>query len=247
MDKKRISRKKAQEAEERDDKNNEKADDNLAKAIDIGADGETKKLVEQENKQLKWILIGAGFLLFSFLLVMVIVNESKHFDYLGLTFEKQQMGELQFFYTKLPIKTATGQIVNYNLYLRTDPREIKLPENLFVKFRANGTFITVSPEFDDCNDASLALTSLGSFIGGLGINAKGAVTDKDISNKTALPYVTCENSKNKTVILVRKGEKTELLQDSDCYTISVSNCEIIKGTESFILGVIKSMKQASGN
>ena len=69
---------------------------------------DNKDIEAMQNKQLKW----AVFLMTSIILIIVVVpfintNFINKFDYHGLTFQKTQLGQLEFYSTKFPVVTGT--------------------------------------------------------------------------------------------------------------------------------------------
>ena len=72
----------------------------------------------------------------------------------------------------------------------------------------------------------------------MGLNFKNALADKNQSEEFNRPYITCDDAGDKTVLLFEGGNKTEIVKEGECYKIRISNCEVIKATETVIVSSI---------
>ncbi len=202
---------------------------------------ETEK--SDENKQLVYVIVIMAVVLIGFLGSYALINSSKSFEVLGLEFEKIKEGNIPFYYTKIHIVRPTGNAINYNLYLRNDPRTLNYPEDINY---INGkiTFISIDSSVGECEEGVLAFTNLGSFLAASGIQAKGALTNETLAGERGMPYVTCDNTKSNTVFVFKGGNESLTEKTGEnCYTIYVKDCEIIKSVEEIILGTISTQSQ----
>ena len=130
---------------------------------------------------------------------------------------------IKFYHTSFPI-SYQGKLVNYNLYLRNDPRknEIDIP--------FSGELVV---------DKAIVLNSTGDFqCEGKGVLANhvfnefftylGATIMED-------PEAICDEENRYTFINIVEGEESKIEQNGiSCYTFHVSDCEILEVTEKFI-------------
>jgi len=194
--------------------------------------GVNKKQDDIQNKQLKQILIICAIAIISFLLGFAIVDSMKHFEYGGRGFETIKEGNLIFYKTSFPLYSSiTGKyVVDYNIYLRNDPRELdKIPfdgkMNLNVPMKK--AYIEFEEEFNCEGDGILAMDAIIRSFGLMGINVGKVIRD---------PELNCDEEGRYMYIILREGNKTSIEQYGPaCYYININNCEILKGTEKFIV------------
>ena len=172
-----------------------------------------KKRVKREERQLKWILIMMAILLFFVLLIYFIMQYEREFEYAGLKFNKIMFDKLILYYTKIPVADPYGNIVAYyNLYLRNDPRKLKnIAINSRILLRKN-VVVTLDPSVLECDDNIIAVANLGEFLKAIGINAEFATTNKTLANESEIKYATCDTISGKSIITIKKAEKTEILR-----------------------------------
>jgi hypothetical protein len=147
------------------------------------------------------------------------------------------------FYAKIPLFDTNGNIATYyRLYLRNDPRELEnVPINGQIRIKDK---IIMSSDDIKCEDANIAGAGLGDFWGSiLGVDqvVPGTI-NKTLADEKDIEYVTCNTEEvvflDSTVLIFKEGETTEITQKSkNCYEITVKDCEVLKGTERFILGL----------
>ena len=80
------------------------------------------------EKDLLGIIIFVGFLLVIYFVASSIFQGLNEFEYRGLSFTKERFDQLEvyhhYYFFKAP---ETKQLIRYNLYLKVDPRENKVP------------------------------------------------------------------------------------------------------------------------
>lgn len=204
-----------------------------------------KKAKKKHETQLKWVIIGMISVLLLFLLLYVIVQESKKIYYGGLEFKKLKYGQLILYHSKIPIKDASGNLVaNYNLYLRNNPLDLKgIKINGSLRFRKE-VVISVDSSIEGCSDNGIAGGGLGMFFSAAGITADFAYANETYANEKKASYIeNCPENKGYSAIFIRKGDKNEVRQESqDCYVLEFKECDILKVTEKFIIGVYAQSK-----
>lgn len=191
---------------------------------------------QRNEKQLKWVLIWMGIVIVSIVIIFLVYDSLKRFEYGGLKFERIIYDKLPLYYSRIPIKTAAGEIVGYyNLYLRNDPRKLSIPINGTIKLMRN-SMLSIDQSMEGCSDNGVAGVTLGTFFKAAGINIEYASTNRSIAKERNISYATCEDSSKQTVIVIRQTDKTEIVQEKkDCYSINFKDCEIIKAVERFIV------------
>ena len=230
---------------EQDSLFSEKKDDSPQDNQDIEA---------MQNKQLKW----AVFLMASIILIIVIVpfvntNFINKFDYHGLTFQKTQLGQIEFYSTKFPVVAATGKVTGeYAVNLRNDPREIEDIEvrvgfdDIDFRYYKNEdgsigyypVYISLDPLMEVCEDSSLALLTLSGFLKDSGLEVGSASMDKEYAAANDVLYKRCEEES--TVILVTQGNENKITEIGEtCYEIRFKDCDILKVSERFVLNILE--------
>ena len=215
---------------------------------------DNKDIEAMQNKQLKW----AVFLMTSIILIIVVVpfintNFINKFDYHGLTFQKTQLGQIEFYSTKFPVVAATGQVTGeYAVNLRNDPREIEDIEvrvsfdDIDFRYYKNKdgsigyypVYISLDPLMEVCEDSSLALLTLSGFLKDSGLEIGSASMDKEYAAANDVLYKRCEDES--TVILVTQGNENKITEIGDtCYEIRFKDCDILKVSERFVLNILE--------
>ncbi len=215
---------------------------------------DNKDIEAMQNKQLKW----AVFLMASIILIIVIVpfvntNFINKFDYHGLTFQKTQLGQIEFYSTKFPVVAATGKVTGeYAVNLRNDPREIEDIEvkvgfdDIDFRYYKNGdgsigyypVYISLDPLMEVCEDSSLALLTLSGFLKDSGLEVGSASMDKEYAATNDVLYKRCEEES--TVILVTQGNENKITEIGEtCYEIRFKDCDILKVSERFVLNILE--------
>ena len=186
------------------------------------------------DKQIYWIFGIMIFLVLVVLLIYYIKINANTFEYKDLKFTKEMFGKIPVYRYTYHFEGRTG-FMTFNLLLRIDPRENKVPVNGDIIFPIEKTaYISVnSTGLNECEDSRIALSSLASFISNNQIKVKGASPDPLIANESKVVYATCDNYKDNPVIIVQKASNTEINNAGLCYTINVNNCEILSAIEKF--------------
>ncbi len=158
--------------------------------------------------------------------------------YEGLVFMKQKYGSLEVYTYTYKTINEDGRVAENAIYLRTDPRENKIPvegeiiypEGKTVLISINATNLT------ECEDNAIAVATLSSFLVANGLVIKGGTPDKQEAEENDQNYITCGKYPANTVISIRAADKTEITRTGLlCYNVNVANCEIMPAVEKFIL------------
>lgn len=197
-----------------------------------------KKKTSPEVIQLYWVLGVMVALIALFLVASYFFQQRHSFEYNGLTFTKELFGEIPVFhYYYYYQKPGTQEFVKYNLFLRGDPRknDVEFEKDGAVEFPLDKTvYVSVSGYgLEKCEKASVAISSLATFLGDNSLSVKGAtprIVQSEINNLT---YAECKTKPENPVIEISVGEETKIIKQGMCYKIQVANCEILDAVEKF--------------
>jgi len=199
---------------------------------------------KRERKQIKWIIIIMISLLLIIFLVYIIQEESKKFYYAGMPFTKTKFGEIPLYRVRLTGHGITGNAINMNFNLRNDPRELEHIPVPKIQLLRDPVYISVSPEIN-CSNTMIALINLGVLLGrsGLGFEIKDGAPDLEFAQEREIPYITCDEFPEKTVIMISPGNITEIKRPSYyCYEITFKDCEILEVLERFEVAALAGAK-----
>lgn len=180
-----------------------------------------KKQIRKENKILRNIFIGIGVVIIGIILLVFIFNSVNNFEYRGVEFQK--VNEVAPYKTSFPV-IYNGEKAIYNIYLRNDPR--KLESIIFdgEMNLLNEIVINSTGDFNCNGDGIISVANLVQFYELLGINI--------FKNET----LSCDDEREYTFIQIQEGNETKIEQVGDsCYNININNCEILEGTERFMI------------
>ena len=185
------------------------------------------KDIKEHNKILRNVLIGIFVFIAFFAIGFYFMNTTRHFNYDGITFNVIKEKEVTFYHTSF--QGTYGKIMaNYNIFIRTDPR--KLEEIPFEgKFYPSEMMVLNSSENFNCDgDGVIAVANLQQVMGAFGTTV---ISD---------PNATCDERGRYLYVNMQSGDKTEITSPGNkCFNININNCEVLKGTERFLLEVIK--------
>lgn len=183
-----------------------------------------KRQTESQSKILKGFLIGMAVLLIFIVLFVYGIKLTKKFQYEGVNFEIVKTGNLVLYNTKLPL-VVDGKKAEYNFYLRNDPRKIgeDVPFNGTLIMKSN-MVVNVSSSLNCDGDGIIGLANVVGLYKVIGTNV---IRDENASCDPAGRYV---------YLNILEGNETSVEQvGSACYNININNCEILKGTERFMV------------
>jgi len=228
--------------------------EDILKNIDEDKDVQQKELEGKQSKQLLWAVI----LMLALIIIIIAVPFINHnfinkFEYKGLEFQKTKLGDLIFYSVKFPVIAATGQVTgDYAVNFRIDPRELakipaRIPNNriTFIQRSIGGynpVYLTFDPDLKLCEDTSIALMNLAGFLRDSGLEISSASTDQNYSEENDLKHKDCDSSKvaSDTIIKISEGNETSVTQlQKNCYEIKFKDCEILEGSERFMLVMLE--------
>jgi len=191
----------------------------------------SKNIENQENYQLIWFFAIIIIVFASFLVPYFYAKELKRFDYAGASWQIEDYNGQKIFHGRFT--SFYNNESTHNLFLRNDPRKNNVTATGTFKEFASGGFISLTPEIDACRgEVSRIMLDLGSFLkSGIGLKVLAAASsDEETANQTNRAYVTCNNSKLVTSVMITIGTEQKVYQSVEnpfCYTIQVTNCQDI--------------------
>ena len=206
---------------------------------------ETGEELAGSEKQIKFLVVIMAVLLLGIFIVYFITANSKTFTYGGLDFQKINFDKLIMYYSKIPQKSITGDVVrNYNLYLEKDPRtlnNIPVQGKIALKF---DTIVSTDPAIDHCSGGAGAGMKLSEFFLAAGIKSVSALMNESYALEKRKSYVpTCNESLPYTILLVRPGSESKIVQMSqNCYSLEIKDCQTLEVIERFIVAAIAHSK-----
>jgi hypothetical protein len=185
--------------------------------------------IEKENKLLRNILIFIGIFLLVIVLSFYIVKASNQFKYKGVKFNIVKEGELTLYHSSFPV-VYNGSNAVYNIYLRNDPRELEK------EVPATGTLLSIDDtvinitQGIECDGKEGRGTAIANMV-----NLYAAIGKKIMKDDNA----SCDFLGRYMYINIRPGNETSIEKfGPNCYNININNCEILEGTERFIVGML---------
>jgi len=185
----------------------------------------SKEQVKRQQKQLGIILSIICFFVLLFLLYLFVNYSATNFNYEGVKFKIVKEGNLIFYNTALPIHSETGEkITDYNFYIRNNPKKLE-----DVPFRgelilSENMVINMTEDFNCDGDGIIAIANL--------VNLYGVLGTKVIKDEEA----GCDAAQRYIFLQIEEGNETKIEQFwTTCYKITINKCEILEGTEKFML------------
>ncbi|MEK6913871.1 MAG: hypothetical protein AABW47_04350 [Nanoarchaeota archaeon] len=187
-----------------------------------------KEQIKKESKIFVGVIIVMTSFILMFLGLYILMNSINHFEQDGVKFELLKTGQLAFYHTTLPVIYNNSK-TEYNFYLRTNPRTLSdIPfdgrvlakKEMVINMEKNNA----TKNFNCDGDGVIAvanLVKLYEFIG-----------TKVIRNES----IGCDPLARYMYVNIKEGNETRVTQVGPiCYNIEIKDCEILKGTEKFML------------
>lgn len=195
-----------------------------------------KAQIKHQNKILRNIFVVVGLLVLVAAIIMVVFNVINNFSYNGVGFSIVKFCDtkpcLITYNTKLPVKVEGKNAVitdpdnkdaDYNIYLRNDPRDLDVEFDGDLTLQENMVFNS-EESFICGGKGGIAGANFVLLHQLLGINV--------IKDENA----TCDPLGRYTLVLLKEGNETRIEQVGPaCYNIYINDCEILEGTERFML------------
>jgi len=192
----------------------------------------SKEQIKSEKKIFKGLLIIMGCCVLMFFAFYAIINFSNNFRYNGVSFKVIKMGELLLYDTDIPVQINNTK-ADYHFYLRTDPRTMKnLVFDGEIKFRE--LMVMNFTEDFKCDKGVIAIANF--------LKLQEIIGTKVIQDNNA----TCDDNGRYTFVRIIPGNETKIIEygvSGGCYDIELNNCEMLKGTEKFMLETFVELKR----
>ena len=209
----------------------------IVKSKEIIEDKEpSKDQVKNENRILRNVLLTIGLIILVIGFYLLLSYKLHFFEYRGVKFEK--VNEVAPYKTTFPViynpntqsyaiyfGNKTSSVRDYNIYLRNDPRSLDS-----IKFNGSMNLISnmvinATGNLSCGGDGIIAVGNFVNFYKLLGVNI--------FKNES----LKCDDPKNNyTFVQIEEGNQTKIEQTGwSCYKIEINNCEILKGTERFLI------------
>ncbi len=183
-----------------------------------------KEQLKKERKQLRNVLLGLGIFVIVLALAVFFISSIKSFEYKNTKWDIVREGNLILYNTKIALVNENGeQYMNYNFFLRNDPRKLNVDFNGELEIKELAV-INAEEEFNCDGDGIIAVANLNQLYQIIGT--------KLIRDENA----TCDSEGRYMYINLKAGDKTKIEQTGiSCYDILINNCEILAGTERFMV------------
>ncbi len=186
----------------------------------------TKNQIAHQNKLLRNMFIGIGLFILGFALMFMIFYSMNNFESNGVKYNVLKEGKITFYHTSFPSKFITpSRTIEYNIYLRNDPRELK-----DIIFEGNLAMLEMavieSKENFDCEgDGVIAVANFNQIM-----KAMGTQVTRDSE------YSVCDQAGRYMFFELKSGEETKIIQTGPaCYDFVIKDCEILEVTERFLI------------
>jgi len=183
----------------------------------------TNKQVKEENKILRNLIVIVVIFILAVLSFALFIKSVNNFNYRGVDFKVVKEGNLIFYQTSFPV-TYQGENAVYNIYIRNDPRKLDEQVPFNGKLFLLGNIVLNTTENFNCDgDGVIAIANL----------LKMEIFGMNIFKNESLG---CDSEGKYTYITTQNGDETRIDRfGPSCYNIQISNCEILKGTERFMV------------
>ena len=198
--------------------------------------------IKKENKIFKNVIIILGIFLIGFFIFYNVTNSILNFEVQGVKFQMVQEGNLMLYKTSIPgiIENGTfipgiyktGEKAEYNFYFRKDPRELEKNIDFSGEIVLKGYMVLNMTEdlanVSNCEgDSNIAIANLAQLY-------TMVIGTKIMTDENA----TCDDNGRYTFLKIEGGDETGIAEyglSGGCYNIKIRDCEILEGTEKFML------------
>lgn len=199
------------------------------------------------SKETKSMFVFFAILAVIFIVLYLFFGSLAKVEYQGLTFVKEKFEKVNFYRYTYHYTGDDGKTYNYNLYVRTNPKNNDVPIEGEIKFQ--GKNVNLGADVDalsKCNDSLIAIGSISSFILGNSFNLSVGSVNYEEAAKYNRSFFSCETNSSIMTILLKESENTRITRQNNlCYLIEVNNCDILKAVEKFEVQSIIDAKKYS--
>jgi len=183
-----------------------------------------KEQIKSEDKILKNLFIGLGIAIIAIVLIVLISNFAKNFEYEGVKFKIIKEGDLILYQTSIPVIYQEKR-VPYNFYFRNDPRDLGKDIPFEGEIELKQILVLNSTEDFNCGgDGIIAVANLLNLYKISGIDV---IKDDE---------AVCDSEGRYAFMKLQAGNETSIEKfGSACYNVNINNCEILKALERMML------------
>lgn len=197
--------------------------------------------------ELLWILGFFVVLVIIYLLAAAFFRSFTHFDYNGIEFTKEKYGEIPVFHHSYYFNNKAGKLIQYNLYLRTDPREnnVSVVGGPMV-LQKRGIYFSLNDSYPQtCKDNLVAVITLTKFLTDNDFTVISGVTNSTYAQENDKKYITCGNQHvDSEVFVLQGGNQTGITVDKNCHTISIGpDCRVLEAIEKTEVQILLDTKE----
>lgn len=194
------------------------------------------KIEKKTEKDLLYLLGFFAFLIILFLVASSVFEKIGKVDYEGVTFSREDFGEIEVYHTSYVFKApSTGQLIRYNLFVRTNPEENDIPlEGDKIEYEGGKIYLTYSTAYlDQCEQFVLATADISRFYSDNQLTVLPANMNIIEAEVRGQEYATCENNPGDNVVQIHRGEgDTRIVVDGQCIDLIVGDdCKILEAVE----------------
>lgn len=204
----------------------------------------------QEKKLTKDLFKIGGFLLFLVVLYFVAAAYFKSlgtFNYEGLTFTKEKYGNLPVYRYYYYFTTNDGRVLQYNLYLMSDPRknDVSITGDPIV-FSHRAVYVSLDDSYPICPDNQAGVVDLSTFLADNQLSVVAGITNRTLAIDLDRQYVTCERKPESEVIELRGGNETRVEIHGNCHIIYIGpDCRVRPAVDKFKVQSILDARNSS--
>ncbi len=193
----------------------------------------TPDQIKHENKLLRNILLMLGAIVLGFFMVLIIYYSISHFEFEGVKYNILKEKDVTFYHTNFPSNFVySGKTVEFNVYLRNDPRKLKS-----IPFEGNINLLEMAvidseDNFDCEGDGVIAIANFNQIMKAIGVEV---IKDPD--------YSRCDSSGRYMFFNLKSGDETKIAQTGPaCYDFEINDCEVLQVTERFLTKSISAIQ-----
>ena len=207
---------------------------------------------KDQNKQIYWIL---GVMILVLVIILLIPAASRwfnSFNYEGLSFTKERFGTIPVYHYYYNLKDVSGKVVQYNLFLRIDPRtnNATVKGDILYHPKASTVYVTFNQtDILTCPNVLREASTLTSFLADNQYKVKTGISDESEAIANNVTFITCEKYPSDMVISISKSNQTSIEKKlANCYNIKVADCAgLLEAVEKFEVQSIIDAKNAASN
>ncbi len=201
---------------------------------------EKEEIIKNPNfdNQTKFVLLFMAILILVILFTYLAVKESRKFNYLGVTFYRNDgRCPAGFYLGEFPL----GDDNYLRFCFRQDPRNLNITIQNPIFLTDKVALAMDSSYTEKCEDSIVSATTLSVFLSQLGASAYGATINKTEALALNRTYVNCSTTLN-SIVVFNDSDKNSIEKQENCYFINVKDCSIMNATERFMMGMWASSK-----